>query len=198
MDLQIITPPTEGSVSSALVKANKRILHNQEDALIEFWIRAADDFIAREANISIMQQTLRLNLSAVLPFVELPRGPVISFESITYTLKDEAEVVLTSADWRQGIRGGMANVSIPSLEDKMVHEGTMTIEYNAGATDPDMVPYGLKQGVMLLTSHWFVAREAAFMDKRIMDVVKTIPFGVEDVVAQHRIKNTPAHFNGGY
>lgn len=198
MKLEVITPPSTASITADIVKANKRILHSQEDDLIDFWIRAADDYIAKAANISMMEQTLELKLDAVLPCVDLPRGPVSSIESVKYVDKDGVEVVLTSGDWDVGTRSGMAFVRFPAFDQSRVSKGSMTIRYVAGATTPDGVSFGLRQASLLLTSHWFVSREAAFLDKRIMDVVKTIPFGVEAAIKLHRVPNSPDELNGGY
>lgn len=196
MDLTIKTVPALTSIDNVLVKSNKRITHTKEDDLIDFWIAAADDYIERQCNIALMTQTLVLRLSMVLPVVSLPRPPLATITSVKYTKTDESEVEVLAAAYTQRKSEMLPTIIIPEIECEV--SGEMEIEYVVGVTDPVEVPRSLRQAALLLSSHYVTSREAAYLDKRIMDVEKSIPFGVKALLANYRVPNINDGLNGGY
>lgn len=196
MDISVITPPALTSVPVTIVRANRRILNTSEDALLDFWIRAADANIEKECNIAMMEQTLRIRLSAVLPIVQLPRPVFKDFVSIKYTIEDEAEVIVPTAGIEVTVPDMVPQFEVPGIDT--VQAGKMEIAYKAGYSDQNAVPVDLRHAVILLASHWSTSREAAFMDPRIMNVEKKIAFGVDEHVRHHKVRNVLADFNGGY
>lgn len=194
MDLTVKTAPTGTTISLDLLKTSKRIRHNSEDAIIEFWIKAADDYIERRTNRALMEQTLVLRLSRILPCIEIPRPPLVSISHIKYTPKGGDEVTVDAGDITTTNRDMIAQATIAGLTEK---PGTMEIEYVAGASNADDVPSPLRQASMLLAGHYMTSREATFLDPRIMNVEKKIEFGVDQNCLQYRVPNL-AELNGGY
>lgn len=191
MDLTVKTAATATSIDAALVKQNRRILHNSEDALIGFWIKAADAYIEKRTNRALMQQTLVLRVHRILPVIQLPRPPLASITHVKYAIRGGAEQTLAEYGQRM---------------DRMLHtidtgligqEGVMEIEYVAGAAQPEEVPAPLRQASLLLASHYVTSREAAHMDARLMQVEKKTVFGVDQLVAEYRVPNATA-LNGGW
>jgi uncharacterized phiE125 gp8 family phage protein len=195
MDLTVKTPPTATSIDVALVKANKRIRHASEDALIEFWIKVADAYVEKRANRALMRQTLVLRLSRVLPFVYLPRPPFADMTHVKYTPLDGDEVTVASDGYIRTTDSMLQRLDIAALGGYS-QSGAMEIEYTAGAAAAEDVPAPLRQASLLLASHYLVSREAAFQDPRIMNVEKKIVFGVDELVKEYRVPNGSALNDG--
>lgn len=196
MDLTVITPPATTSVDVAMLKANKRIRHASEDDLISFWCRAADEFIEKRTNTAVMAQNLRLRLSRILPVIRIPRPPLRSLTSIKYTPEGGSEVTVDTSGVRLVVEDMLAKIELPTLDAEA--PGSMEIVYSAGYATPEDVPAGIRHAALLLAGHWTTSREAAFMDTRLMQVEKRIPFGVDAHLANHRVPNTNEPLNGGY
>lgn len=193
MDLTVKTPATLISIDAALVKSNKRILHDSEDALIAFWIKAADQYVEKRGNIALMQQTFVLRLRRILPCVQLPRPPLNTVTSVKYTPEGGSEQTLASPNDKVRI-----DRMLPTIDTGLeCQAGTMEIEYVAGADDPDKVPAPLRQATLLLASHYLTSREASYFEPRIMQVEKKIVFGVDELVKEYRVPNG-TDLNGGW
>ena len=194
MGITVLERPAVLSISVAFLKQNKRILHNLEDDLVQFWIQAAEDYIEKATNTALMQQRLKLDLDAIYPVIKIPRPPLVSIEKITTV----SEGVSTDADLTgldtSFVDRMLTKITVPGIDQ--IAAGRTSIEYTAGYAVGANVPFALRQAVMLLASHWFTSREAAFMDKRIMDVEKSITFGVDEIIKQYRIPNVQGQFEG--
>lgn len=193
MDLTVKTAATLTSIDAALVKANKRILHNSENDLIDFWIKAADQYVERRGNLALMEQTFVLRLRKILPVVQLPRPPLKTIVSVKYTPEGGSETTL--ADPNDLVR---IDRMLPTIDTGLEEQsGTMTIEYTAGTDDPEKVPAPLREASLLLASHYLTSREASYFEPRIMQVQKKIEFGVDALVKEYRVPNG-TDLNGGW
>lgn len=193
MDLVRKTPPTKTSIDVALVKAGRRIVSSTEDALIEFWIKAADEYVEKRTNRALMEQTFVLRLRRILPVVQLPRPPLKEIISVTYTSDDGSSLVLPDPNDRVRIDRMLATLDTGLVEQP----GTMEIEYVAGVDDPEKVPAALRQAVYLLAAHYVTNREATYFEPRIMKVEKKIEFGVDELTKEFRVPNGDL-LNGGW
>lgn len=193
MDLTLKTPAAATSISVDLVKAGKRIRHSSEDELIEFWIKAADEYVEKRTNLALMEQTFVLRLRRILPAVQLPRPPLKTITSVKYAVTGGTEQVLSDPDDRVRI-----DRMLPTIDTGLVEQaGTMEIEYVVGADNPEKVPAALRQASYLLAAHYLTAREASYREPRIMQVEKTISFGVDALVKEFRVPNG-TDLNGGW
>lgn len=196
MDLTQKTAPTLISIDVALVKAGKRIRHASEDSLIQFWIAAADEYVEKRTNLALMEQTFVLRLRRILPTVFLPRPPLTSITHVKYTPEGGSEIAVGEADYRRTIDRMVTRLDIHEIP-MLGRSGTMEIEYVAGADDPEKVPAALRQATYLLAAHYLTAREASYREPRIMQVEKTISFGVDALVKEFRVPNA-TDLNGGW
>lgn len=193
MDLTLKTPAVKTSIDVELVKAGKRIRHGSEDSLIQFWIAAADEYVEKRTNLALMEQTFVLRLRRILPSVQLPRPPLKTITSIKYAVTGGTEQVLSDPNDRVRM-----DRMLPTIDTGLVEQsGTMEIEYIAGADDPEKVPAALRQASYLLAAHYLTAREASYREPRIMQVEKTISFGVDALVKEFRVPNA-TDLNGGW
>lgn len=193
MDLTRTVAPTLTSIDVALVKAGKRIRHANEDDLIQFWIKAADEYVEKRTNLALMEQTFVLRLRRILPAVQLPRPPLKSIWSVKYAVTGGTEQVLSDPNDRVRI-----DRMLPTIDTGLVEQaGTMEIEYIAGADDPEEVPAALRQATYLLAAAWVNSREATYQEPRIMQVEKKISFGVDQLTKEFRVPNG-TDLNGGW
>lgn len=193
MDLTRTVAPTLTSIDAALVKAGKRIRHASEDSLIQFWIAAADEYVEKRTNLALMEQTFVLRLRRILPSVQLPRPPLKTITSVKYAVTGGTEQVISDPNDRVRI-----DRMLPTIDTGLVEQaGTMEIEYVVGADDPEKVPAALRQASYLLAAHYVTAREASYREPRIMQVEKTISFGVDALVKEFRVPNG-TDMNGGW
>lgn len=188
MDLTVKTAPIKFSIDKALVKAGKRIRQDSEDTITDFWIAAADAYVEKRTNLALMEQTLVLRLRKILPTVFLPRPPLASITHVKYTQQDGDEVTVDGADYRETIDRMVTRLDIFEIP-LLGLKGTMEIEYVAGAATSEGVPAPLRQASYLMAAHWLTAREASFMDPRIMNVSKKTVFGVDELVKEYRVPN---------
>lgn len=193
MDLTVKTPATATSIDKDLVKANKRILHNTEDTLVDFWIKAADQYVEKRGNIALMEQTFALRLRRILPCVQLPRPPLKTITSVKYTPEGGSETTLDTPNDKVFIDRMLSTIDTGLVEQC----GTMTIEYVAGADDAEKVPAPLRQATLLLASHYLTSREASYFEPRVMQVEKKIVFGVDELLKEYRVPNG-TDLNGGW
>lgn len=192
MDLTVKTPPSATSIDIGLVKAGRRVRTNSEDSLVLFWIKAADAYIEKRTNLALMEQTLVLRLRRVLPVVYLPRTASAEIVHIKYAVGD-VETTMLDGDYSQTV-----DRMVTRIDTGLVGQiGSMEIEYKAGAADAEQVPAALRQASYLLAAHYMVAREASFLDPRIMNVDKKIVFGVDSLVKEFRVPNGH-ELNGGW
>ena len=196
MDLTVKTPATLTSIDKDLVKAGKRIRHASEDDLIDFWIKAADQYVEKRTNLALMEQTFVLRLRRVLPTVYLPRPPLASIVHVKYTPEGGSEVTVAEEDRDTTHDRMLARIDIHEIPT-LGRSGTMEIEYVAGADDPEKVPAPLRQASYLLAAQWLTAREAEYLDPRIMKVNKKISFGVDEACKEYRVPNG-TDLNGGW
>lgn len=195
MDLTVTVAPTLFSIDKDLVKANERIRHASEDTLIDFWIAAADRYIEKRTNRALLTQTLKLRLRRILPTVQLPKPPFQQLVSITVAPAQGMAPTIDTSTVKNRIVDMIPVIDIPGLSDA---DGTMEIEYKAGWTEAAKVPSDLRLASLLIASHWATSREASFMDPRIMQVEKKIPFGFDELIKEQRIINVNEAINGGY
>lgn len=193
MDLTRTVAPTLTSIDVALVKAGKRIRHGSEDSLISFWIKAADEYVEKRTNLALMEQTFVLRLRRILPVVQLPRPPLKTITSVKYAVTGGTEQVLSDPNDRVRI-----DRMLPTIDTGLVEQsGTMEIEYIAGADDPEKVPAALRQATYLLAAHYVTSREASYREPRVLNVEKTISFGVDALIKELRVPNG-TDLNGGW
>lgn len=188
MDLTIKTVPSATSITLEMAKAQKRVRHGSEDDLINLYLKAADAYIEKRANIAVMEQTLVLRLSRVLPVIYLPRPPIGTITHVKYTPRGGAQVIPGSDDYVETTDRMLRRIEISALGG-YCQDGAMEVEYKAGAANADAVPAPLRQAALMLVAHWMSNREATFIDPRIMNVNKKVAFGVDELIKEYRVPN---------
>ena len=150
---KITTKPTEYPVSVEEVKAFARIEYSEEDLLIESRLRAAIEWTQGYTNRTLCTTSYTLYLDEFSDEMRIPRPPLISVESITYTDENGIERTLdpsiytvdaVSMTGRVILAYGM---SWPSTQDI---RNAVRINYTAGYGGPDDVPDMAREAIKIL------------------------------------------------
>lgn len=173
MSLVRVTPP-DLVVSVAEAKANLRIDHDEDDALIEGLIRAAMAFAQRYLSYPVGEQTFDLTLDAFPSSeIEIPY-PFASVDSVSYTDEDGATQTVTADNYSADTSGWVVpTVDWPSTMSVI---NAVTVRFTTSAVVSDDV----RQAILLLVGHYYEHREAAGGD------LKTLPLGVEMLLGLNR------------
>lgn len=190
MNLTVETAPTVEPISGAELKLQSRIDSSAEDTLLEIYITAAREKCEEIARRAFVTQTLALWLDAWPDeaVIQLPRPPLQSVSSITYTLEDGTEETLSSSLYvvdANSEPGRLALISSASWPgDTLIPIGGIKIEFVAGFGDEAAnVPQIYRMAVQLLAAHWYENREATVENS--IGLIE-VPFGIKALLGGDR------------
>lgn len=176
MGMVRISPPTTSPVSLIEAKRQCRILPEDDtfDAELAVLIDAATSHLDGKdgvlGGVCLEPQQWELVLDYWSDVIELPIGPVLSVDSISYLDTDGLLQPLSGSSFSTDLASSSAYVvrnteaSWPTLLDAVNavrvrftagHRGT-----GSGDSYVSAVPAALRQAILLLVGHWFVNREA--------------------------------------
>ena len=178
------------------VKPHIRVDHDTDDTLIDRLISAARAHLEDITSRAWIQQDWQMTLDAWprQRFIRLPRPPLISVTSVTYTDTDGTSDTLTegtdyivdtsTTPGRIVLREG---VSWPSVT--LRESGGIVIVYRAGygAAAAD-VPEPLRQALLLLIGAWYDQRED-YAVTRTARTVTQVPFAVSALLANYTVRS---------
>lgn len=166
------------AVSLNTFKAMLRVDFEADDALLVFYLDAAQAFIERHTRrpLSTSSKTIVLREWPTAE-VTLPFPPFQSITSITYRDTDGATQSLTTSNYEVETDGALPRVrfygSLPDLHDEIPR---VTIVWSAGYT-ASTLPHDLQLAVMRLAGTFYMNPEAVSM----LNLVQ-VPFGVRAVI----------------
>lgn len=178
--------PVIDPVSLIEVKQHLRITHDDEDALLAFYVLAAQEYAERTTRRQLLTATYTLGLNAfpACRMLPLPRPPLQSVTSVTYldtsgasqTLATTGYSVVTTSE-----PGYLALKYSQSWPSTYSQAQAITITYVAGWASYSAVPSLLKMALFLLVGHFYEHREAT-----IEKALQMIPYGVNNLLWLHR------------
>ncbi len=202
--LGLITPPTVEPIE--LQEAMEHLNIELDDRRMDSWlnnnIRTAREYCEGYRGQTLAPQTLEVSFGghsqpttvptywqplALNPwpdsgnFIELPMGPVISVESVSYRDAVGDLQVIGSADYE--LFGDELSGSWPSVQ---AARNAIRIRYVAGYTLPDdspspyPLPYALRAAMLLMLGHLYKNREATVMV--VGATPQEIPLGAKDLM----------------
>lgn len=188
--LSIITPVLDEPITLIEAKNHLRVdeILTEDDMLITSLITVAREWCENFTRRALGAQVLELVLDdfPYKDYIEIPRPPLQSVESIKYKDSDGQEFLFSSADYAVNtdsepgiIAKGYWNewptfVPYPS--------GAVRIRYTAGYT-VENIPKSIKQAMLLLIGHLYEHREAVSTERHIEEV----PFAVKSLLMPYRI-----------
>lgn len=197
MQVLVVEPP-ESAVTLAEAKAQSRVLHSAEDALITLYVDAAtkhldgpDGWLGR----AIMPQTLELRAPLPCHAIRLPLPPLISLASVTYLDRDEVEQTAELDDFY--LCGAEGNILTPTGDTPAWAGGStranaLTVQYQAGyVADPEAdplvadVPEPIKAAILLMAADLYRHRETFTTASAVSSVPMSLT--VERLLAPYRV-----------
>ena len=159
MQLQLVTPPIGMPLTLDEVKANLRIIGNEDDAHLTGLIQAATDHVQNITNTQLLRATYRLTLDRLPSSVPLPRPPFATITSFKATDENGQEAVfeesyytLTAADYTT-VRGVLDSGWYASTYKNI------TIEYETGYETAADIPQPIKWAMHLIIADMYASRE---------------------------------------
>lgn len=166
MRTRLITKPTELAISLAEAKAQCRVTHSAEDALITSLIKAVTDRCEHVIGRAIMPQTWELVLDAfpTNEDIELLHPPIQSITSVKYIdalTANETTLANTQYSLDKDSEPGWLmpayGVTWPST---LPVANAVRIQYLAGYINADAVPDCIKQWMLLTVATYYSNRES--------------------------------------
>lgn len=184
-----VTPPTILPVLLEDVMEHLRLdpMDEAEHAVLSGYLAAATRHIEAILNRPLLTTVMETILPA-FPFgpIEL-HGRVLAVESITYLDGAGVEQTVDPATYRVSTASepGRIYLSInASWPPTLCAPDAIRIRYTSGyGSAPSSVPEGIRHAVQLLTALWFENR----VPVAIGSAVNNIPFGVECLIAPHKL-----------
>jgi uncharacterized phiE125 gp8 family phage protein len=181
------TPPTFEVVTLADAKAQVRVSHDYEDALIAGYVVAARQWVEAYTGRALCPQTWQLSMHRFPLRVWLPRAAPLA--SVTFVKYYDAANTLTTLS--------ASTYTVPAFNEPAVIErayaatwptiydrrDAVQMEYVAGYAQGEC-PQSLVQAVQLLTAHCYENREAILSPG---DQGKEAPFAVTALCSPYRV-----------
>lgn len=164
----------EAILPLADAKAHLRVLHDDEDALIEQLRDAAISHVERVAGVALSEGDWRWARSFFTTPVDLSIGPVLALGEVAYTDGDGEAATYTGARL-------VGNAAHPAWGESWPSAyGYAAVTFTAGLASPDDAPE-LIAAVKLMLGHLYANREAV-SDKAMQEV----PLAVDALIQTHR------------
>lgn len=202
MSLIRTVEPAVLPLTVAEVKANSRVEHSAEDALIETYLRAATGHLDGPDGVlgrALVPQTIKWVLDKFpeddKPLV-IPLPPLIGVTSIAYrdgnSVSQSLSVgTLTKVDGGQMLPSSYipaSGTNWPSTDGRM---GAVEVVFQCGYEAPDdspedlaaNVPWPIKEAILLMAEHWYAHRSAVMSDQAYI-----VPMTVNSLVAPYIVE----------
>jgi uncharacterized phiE125 gp8 family phage protein len=205
MSVKIITPPAAEPVSDLDCWRHLRLdaAYDSpppdtvtEAAAIRAYLSAAREWAEAFTCRSLAPQTLELALDWFpCASIALPKGPVQSVASVTYTDTDGNPQTVSSGNYVLDSYSTDVDWLIPAYEFAWPHTlgiaNAVKIRYVAGFDTPGdspqthPLPMSIRAALLLLVADLFEHRENTMAEGRT--IVQEVPFGVKAMLMPHRL-----------
>jgi len=179
---------TAAVVTAAEFKTHARIYHTQDDAYIATLILSATQVIEAETRRALINRSFAYQLEGFPADGEiiLPRSPLSSVTSVTYTDAAGATQTLSASLYHVYSVNGVGRVVLKSTESWPATVGTgaldVTVNFVAGyGATAASVPVALDHAVLLQATHMYENRTSV----NIGNIVNEIPMTVQRLIVQY-------------
>ena len=181
MAVKIVVPPATEPVALNLLRDHLRIVHDDEDHVLEQYLSAARmyaettlcwrAFITQDLELVFDRWPGRYQQE-----VRLPRPPLQEVLSVKYKDRDNVEHTIHEDDYIVDVDSEPGRViPVTSWPSGLAKANGIRIQYRAGYGDtPDDVPTEIRQGILILAGHFFEVREPVVIGTSVMVVPMTV------------------------
>lgn len=194
ISLQLVTDyttPTAGRLSVPALKQHLRVDTSNDDLLIEIYMRAAIALVQDRTGRALLPTTWKLSRDD-FPFdlgpIWLPRSPLISVTSVTYTAASSGTVITVDPATYVASDGEPPSIC-PAIgtywpvDVVPFRRSTQQVVFQAGYADSNACPPTLVAAVYLMVGHLYENREA------ISDLtLKETPLGFDALCETNRVQ----------
>lgn len=186
-DITRVTAPTSDLITLAEAKAQLRVFHSDDDALISRLMAAATATIEGPNGIGIvlLSQTWRATFNGFSNgCLMLGLGPVREITSVTYTDADGDTQTVSDEALDYDLDAMPVRIR-PTAHwpSTALKQGAAKVTFEAGfGDDPEDVPADLIHAILMLIAQWYENREASSAH-----TLRDVPMGVESILARYRV-----------
>ncbi|MEY4377962.1 MAG: hypothetical protein RJB26_2512 [Pseudomonadota bacterium] len=181
------TGATSAVITASEFKTHARVYHTQDDTYIATLILVATQCIEHETRRALINRSFTLQLEGFPAGGEiiLPRSPLSTVSSVTYTDSAGATQTLSASNYNTYSVNGVGRVVLKSTASWPTTQGTgaldVSVNFTAGygATSAS-VPVALKQAVLLQATHLYDNRTPVAPAQ-----LYEIPRSVERLIVQY-------------
>lgn len=195
MALKLITSPEEKLVSLELAKQFLRIDHDDEDAILNVMIGAAEEVVAKLTNRAFGVGTWELVLDEFPDeAIQLPIAPLLDVVGLYYFDNEGDEQTVDTDDYYVDDRSAVPWI-VPTTNGwpSPILDAINAVRLRFRAGYPGLgesppqpetdAPKGLVLAVLQLISHWYETREPVSVGM----IVSTIPLTLETIISRYRL-----------
>lgn len=194
MGLRLVVPPAEEPITLDDAKAQVRVTHDAEDALLTSYIAAARQRCEDYQRRAWLAQTWELTLDsfpcacAFSPRagIRLPRPPLQSVESVQYVASDGTLTTLDSAAYEVDTSaepGWIYPAYGTTWPATRCVSGAVRVRYVAGYADSAALPETWKMAVRFEVGHYYANRESVVTGT----IVTTVHGATEALLRSDRV-----------
>jgi uncharacterized phiE125 gp8 family phage protein len=177
----LVTPPTEEPVTLEMVKAQSRITHTLDDALLLVYIASARDYLEIVTRRQFLAATYQWTGFQQPPgTLVLDRSPLQSVSEIAVMSGMSVESILDPTTYM--ILPGTDPAAI-ALLTPVAATALLRVTFVAGWSMPEVMPPSLVQAMLLLVAHWYEHREASTMERN----VEKLPYALESLIWANKL-----------
>lgn len=182
------TGATSAVITASEFKTHARVYHTQDDTYIATLILVATQCIEHETRRALINRSFTLQLEGFPAGGEiiLPRSPLSTVSSVTYTDAAGATQTLSASNYNTYSVNGVGRVVLKSTASWPTTQGTgaldVSVNFTAGygATSAS-VPVALKQAVLLWATHWYDNRTSV----NVGNLVTELPMTVQRLIVSY-------------
>ncbi len=158
--LTTTTGPAEEPIELALAKKHLRIDHDDEDTLVDAWIKAARELTEAHCSKRWVTQSVRATFDSWPGdgIIRLPIEPVTAIASVKYLDRDGTLTTISGSNYQSRLDGsppiiaGVANYYWPAVQYGAL--SPVRVEFTAGYGAASAVPATVKAAMLLCLGYW--------------------------------------------